>query len=98
MIYLVTKPTDVNQWTANYGLVWTNDMSNDWGAGMIKTSYLHYALYGGVLPWSNACCFYFKNLMNLVSDNSQAIMTNFALGEPVNQNQTVETESGSGGD
>lgn len=98
VIYLVTKPTDVNQWTANYGLVWTNDMSNDWGAGMIKTSYLHYALYGGVLPWSNGCCFYFKNLMNLVSDNSQAIMTNFALGEPVNQNQTVDSESGSGGD
>lgn len=98
VIYLVTKPADVNQWTANYGLVWTSDMSNEWGAGMIKTSYLHYALYGGVLPWSNGCCFYFKNLMNLVSDNSQAIMTNFALGELINQNQTIDSESGSGGD
>lgn len=98
VIYLVTKPTDVNQWTANYGLVWTSDMSNEWGAGMIKTSYLHYALYGGVIPWSNGMCFYFKNLMNLVSDNSQAIMTNFALGELINQNQTIDSENGSGGD
>ena len=36
--------------------------------------------------------------MNLVSDNSQAIMTNFALGELINQNQTIDSESGSGGD
>ncbi|MBR6517683.1 MAG: hypothetical protein IKT40_12705 [Bacilli bacterium] len=63
---------------------------------MIKTTYLHYALYGGVLPWANGCCFYFKNLMNLVSDNTQAIMTDFSLGVPINQKQTISTTNGSG--
>ena len=96
VIYLVTKPADINNWTANYGYVWTEDMDNTWGAGMIKTTYLHYALYGGVLPWANGCCFYFKNLMNLVSDNTQAIMTDFSLGVPINQKQSISTTNGSG--
>lgn len=96
VIYLITKPTDINQWTANYGYVWTAEMSNEWGAGMINTSFLHFAFYGGVLPWSNGCCFYFKNLMNLVSDNTQAIMTDFTLGVAINQGQTITTENGSG--
>lgn len=96
VIYLITKPADINQWTANYGYVWTAEMSNEWGAGMINTSFLHFAFYGGVLPWSNGCCFYFKNLMNLVSDNTQAIMTDFTLGVAINQGQTINTENGSG--
>lgn len=96
VIYLITKPTDINQWTANYGYVWTAEMSNEWGAGMINTSFLHFAFYGGVLPWSNGCCFYFKNLMNLVSDNTQAIMTDFTLGVAINQGQTITTTNGSG--
>ena len=98
VIYLVTKPADVNNWTANYGYVWTEDMDNTWGAGMIKTTFLHYALYGGVLPWANGCCFYFQNLLNLVSDNTQAIITDFTLGKQVNQKQTITTTPGSGND
>lgn len=96
VIYLVTKPADSNQWSAAYGWVWTTDMRNEWGAGMIATTFLHYALYGGVIPWSNGCCFYFKNLMNLVSDETQQIITDFTLGTIVNQNQSVPTNSGSG--
>ena len=94
-IYLITKPADINQWTANYGYVWTAEMSNEWGAGMISTSYLHYALYGGVLPWANGACFYFKNLMNLVSDSTQAIMYDFTLNTPIDQKATTST-AGSG--
>ena len=94
-IYLITKPTDINQWTANYGYVWTSEMSNEWGAGMISTSYLHYALYGGVLPWSNGACFYFKNLMNLVSDSTQAVMYDFSLNTPINQ-KAASSAAGSG--
>ena len=89
VIYLVTKPADSNQWSAAYGWVWTTDMRNEWGAGMISTTFLHYALYGGVIPWSNGCCFYFKNLMNVVADQTQQITTDFTLGTIVNQNQTV---------
>lgn len=96
VIYLVTKPADSNQWSAAYGWVWTTDMRNEWGAGMIATTFLHYALYGGVIPWSNGCCFYFKNLMNLVSDETQQITTDFTLGTAINQNQTPPTTSGSG--
>lgn len=96
VIYLVTKPADSNQWSAAYGWVWTTDMRNEWGAGMIATTFLHYALYGGVIPWSNGCCFYFKNLMNLVSDETQQITTDFTLGKLINQNQTPPTNSGSG--
>ena len=96
VIYLVTKPADSNQWSAAYGWVWTTDMRNEWGAGMISTTFLHYALYGGVIPWSNGCCFYFKNLMNLVSDETQQITTNFTLGTTINQNQTITQTSGSG--
>lgn len=96
VIYLVTKPADSNQWSAAYGWVWTTDMRNEWGAGMIATTFLHYALYGGVIPWSNGCCFYFKNLMNLVSDETQQITTDFTLGTLINQNQTPPTTSGSG--
>ena len=96
VIYLVTKPADSNQWSAAYGWVWTTDMRNEWGAGMIATTFLHYALYGGVIPWSNGCCFYFKNLMNLVSDETQQITTDFTLGAIINQNQTPPTSSGSG--
>lgn len=91
VIYLVTKPADSNQWSAAYGWVWTTDMRNEWGAGMISTTFLHYALYGGVIPWSNGCCFYFKNLMNVVADQTQQITTDFTLGTIVNQNQTVAT-------
>ena len=91
VIYLVTKPADPNQWSASYGWVWTTDMRNEWGAGMIATSFLHYALYGGVIPWSNGCCFYFKNLMNVVADQTQQITTNFTLGYNVNQTQTLST-------
>lgn len=98
VIYLVTKPADSNQWSAAYGWVWTTDMRNEWGAGMIATTFLHYALYGGVIPWANGCCFYFKNLMNLVSDETQQITTDFTLGTIINQNQTVPTNSGSGND
>ena len=94
-IYLITKPTDINQWTANYGYVWTAEMSNEWGAGMISTSYLHYALYGGVLPWANGACFYFKNLMNLVSDSTQAVMYDFTLNTPINQ-KAASSAAGSG--
>lgn len=94
-IYLITKPADINQWTANYGYVWTAEMSNEWGAGMISTSYLHYALYGGVLPWANGACFYFKNLMNLVSDSTQAIMYDFTLNTPIDQKAATST-AGSG--
>lgn len=96
VIYLVTKPADSNQWSAAYGWVWTTDMRNEWGAGMIATTFLHYALYGGVIPWANGCCFYFKNLMNLVSDETQQITTDFTLGALINQNQTPPTSSGSG--
>lgn len=96
VIYLVTKPADSNQWSAAYGWVWTTDMRNEWGAGMIATTFLHYALYGGVIPWSNGCCFYFANLMNLVSDETQQITTDFTLGKLINQNQTPPTTSGSG--
>ena len=96
VIYLVTKPADSNQWSAAYGWVWTTDMRNEWGAGMISTTFLHYALYGGVIPWANGCCFYFKNLMNLISDETQQITTDFTLGTIINQNQTVPTNSGSG--
>ena len=96
VIYLVTKPADSNQWSAAYGWVWTTDMRNEWGAGMIATTFLHYALYGGVIPWSNGCCFYFKNLMNLVSDETQQITTDFTLGTLINQNQTPPATSGSG--
>ena len=95
-IYLITKPSDSNQWTGAYGYVWTTDMRNEWGAGMISTSYLHFAVWGGVIPWSNGVCFYFKNLMNLVSDETQCIFTDFTLGNPVNQAQTITTSSGSG--
>ena len=91
VIYLVTKPADSNQWSAAYGWVWTTDMRNEWGAGMISTTFLHYALYGGVIPWSNGCCFYFKNLMNVVADQAQQITTDFTLGTIINQNQTVST-------
>ena len=91
VIYLVTKPADSNQWSAAYGWVWTTDMRNEWGAGMISTTFLHYALYGGVIPWSNGCCFYFKNLMNVVADQTQQITTDFTLGKLVLQNQTVST-------
>ena len=91
VIYLVTKPADSNQWSAAYGWVWTTDMRNEWGAGMISTTFLHYALYGGVIPWSNGCCFYFKNLMNVVADQTQQITTDFTLSTIVNQNQTVAT-------
>ena len=91
VIYLVTKPADSNQWSAAYGWVWTTDMRNEWGAGMISTTFLHYALYGGVIPWSNGCCFYFKNLMNVVADQTQQITTDFTLGTIINQNQTVST-------
>ena len=94
-IYLITKPADINQWTANYGYVWTAEMSNQWGAGMISTSYLHYALYGGVLPWANGACFYFKNLMNLVSDSTQAVMYDFTLNTPVDQ-KAATSAAGSG--
>ena len=94
-IYLITKPADINQWTANYGYVWTAEMSNEWGAGMISTSYLHYALYGGVLPWANGACFYFKNLMNLVSDSTQAVMYDFTLNTPIDQKAATST-AGSG--
>ena len=94
-IYLITKPTDINQWTANYGYVWTAEMTNEWGAGMISTSYLHYALYGGVLPWANGACFYFKNLMNLVSDSTQAVMYDFTLNTPINQ-KAASSAAGSG--
>ena len=96
VIYLVTKPADSNQWSAAYGWVWTTDMRNEWGAGMIATTFLHYALYGGVIPWANGCCFYFKNLMNLVSDETQQITTDFTLGTLINQNQTPPSTSGSG--
>ena len=95
-IYLITKPKDVNMWTANYGNVWTKQMSNTWGAGMIDTSYLHYAIWGGVLPWANGVCFYFKNLLNLVSDNTQAILTDFSLGTIANQTTYTGGSSGSG--
>lgn len=98
VIYLVTKPTDSNQWTGAYGYVWTTDMRNEWGAGMISTSYLHFAVWGGVIPWSNGVCFYFKNLMNLVSDQTQCIFTDFTLGNVINQAQTVTTSAGSGND
>lgn len=96
VIYLITKPSDSNQWTGAYGYVWTTDMRNEWGAGMISTSYLHFAVWGGVIPWSNGVCFYFKNLMNLVSDQTQCIFTDFTLGNGVNQAQTVTTSTGSG--
>ena len=94
-IYLITKPADINQWTANYGYVWTAEMTNEWGAGMISTSYLHYALYGGVLPWANGACFYFKNLMNLVSDSTQAVMYDFTLNTAIDQKAATST-GGSG--
>ena len=96
VIYLVTKPADDNQWTASYGWVWTTDMRNEWGAGMISTSFLHYAIYGGILPWSNGCCFYFKNLMNLVSDQTQAIMYNFGLGMYCDQTVIPPSQSTTG--
>ena len=96
VIYLITKPADPNQWSAAYGWVWTTDMRNEWGAGMISTAFLHYALYGGVIPWANGCCFYFKNLMNLVSDQTQQITTDFTLGTVINQNQSITQSSGSG--
>ena len=98
VIYLVTKPKDSNQWSAAYGWVWTTEMQNQWGAGMIGTNYLQYAIYGGVLPWSNGVCFYFKNLMNYVSDQTQAIITDFTLGKYVDQTQTVSSSAGSGQD
>lgn len=91
VIYLVTKPADSNQWSAAYGWVWTTDMRNEWGAGMISTTFLHYALYGGVIPWSNGCCFYFRNLMNVVADQTQQITTDFTLGTVINQTQSVST-------
>ena len=97
VIYLVTKPSDPNQWSASYGWVWTTDMRNEWGAGMIATSFLHYALYGGVIPWSNGVCFYFKNLMNVVADQTQQITTNFTLGANINQQQTISNVSASSG-
>lgn len=95
-IYLITKPKDVNMWTANYGNVWTKQMNNTWGAGMIDTSYLHYAIWGGVLPWANGTCFYFKNLLNLVTDNTQAILTDFSLGTIADQTTYTGGSSGSG--
>lgn len=98
VIYLVTKPADNNQWTASYGWVWTTEMQNMWGAGMIGTNYLQYAIYGGVLPWSNGVCFYFKNLMNLVSDQSQAVMYDFTLGTAIDQTATPNSTLGSGQD
>lgn len=79
-IYLITKPKDENMWTACYGDVWTTDMKNEWGMAMASTSFLQYAIWGGVLPWANGMCFYFKNLLNLVSDETQAIMTDFSIG------------------
>lgn len=97
-IIMITKPSDPNQWTAKYGWVWTTDMRNEWGAGMISTSFLHYAIYGGVIPWSNGCIFIMKNLMNFVSDQTQAVMHDFALGVAINQGQTVPGSSGSGQD
>lgn len=96
-ICLITKPKDINMWTANYGSVWTTDMSNTWGAGMISTSYLQYAIYGGVLPWANGCMFYFKNLLNLVSDSTQAIFTDFTIGTLAYQ-KTATSDAGSGND
>lgn len=79
-IYLITKPKDENMWTACYGDVWTTDMRNEYGAAMAAVTYLQYAIWGGVLPWANGVCFYFKNLLNLVSDETQAIMTDFSIG------------------
>lgn len=96
VIYLITKPKDSNQWTGAYGWVWTTQMSNEWGAGMIGTSFLQYAIYGGVLPWSNGVCFYFKNLMNFVSDQTQAVIYNFKLGMYADQTVIPPTTAGSG--
>ena len=96
VIYLITKPKDSNQWTGAYGWVWTTEMSNQWGAGMIGTNYLQYAIYGGVLPWSNGVCFYFKNLMNFVSDQTQAIIYNFKLGVYADQTVIAPSQTGTG--
>lgn len=79
-IVVFTKPADSNNWTAQYGPVWTTEMSNEWGAGMISTAYLQYAIYGGVIPWSNAFIFYAKNLLNVVSDGNPQIDYDFSLG------------------
>lgn len=78
-IVLFTKPSDSNNWSAQYGNVWTTEMSNEWGAGMIKTAYLQYAIWGGVIPWSNGCVFYFKNLLNVVSDGTAQTDYDFSL-------------------
>lgn len=95
VIYLVTKPKDENMWTANYGDVWTTEMSNTWGAGMIGTSFLQYAFWGGVIPWANGCGFYFKNLMTLISDDTAAVMTDFTLGALAVQ-ATIANNPGTG--
>ena len=79
-IYMISKPKDENMWTACYGDVWTTDMENSWGMAMASTTFLQYSIWGGVLPWANGMCFYFKNLLNLVSDETQAIMTDFSIG------------------
>ena len=71
-------------------------MNNQWGAGLIETGYYHYAIWGGVLPWANGCCFYFKNLLNLVSDETQAILTDFTLATITNQATYNGGSSGSG--
>ena len=94
-IYLITKPKDENMWTANYGDVWTTEMSNTWGAGMIGTNFLQYAFWGGMIPWSNGCGFYFKNLMTLISDDTAAVMTDFGLNTIAVQ-ATITKEPGTG--
>lgn len=95
VIYLITKPKDENMWTANYGKVWTTEMTNQWGAGMIGTNFLQYAFWGGVIPWSNGCGFYFKNLMTLISDDTAAVMTDFSLNAIAVQ-ETIKNNPGTG--
>ena len=93
VIVLLTKTNDTNNWCAQYGDVWTTEMKNEWGAGMVATGYMHYAIYGGVLPWSNGCVFYFKNLLNTKCGAEQPTEYDFSLNTTITQSQNTSSIS-----
>lgn len=87
-ILVLTKPKDRNMWPATYGYVWDDIQSNQWGAAMVQTDYMHFLIYGGVTPYAQAWWYHAKGLLNPLANSVNATTQNivYNAGQPVTFN------------
>lgn len=80
---ILTKPSDVNMWPATYGYIWEDIQSNQWGAAMVQTDFLHFLIYGGVTPYAQAWWYHAKGITKALANEANPTVKNIVYEKGV---------------